>query len=77
MPVTHVLHNGPVKVLESSKEWITDPRGSLANEIPSCTKEQANQRWLPFTNEMVSIHTGNGGNHEYNCPSKTTIHKHP
>jgi len=23
MPVTHVLHDGPVKVLESFEEWIT------------------------------------------------------
>ena len=58
MPVTHVLHNGPVKVLES-EGWITS---SLANEVPSHVIEQANRCRLPFT--MVSIYTVNGGNHE-------------
>jgi len=66
MPVTHVLHKGPVKVLES-EGWITR---SLAR---SHAIEQANQcRSLSQTIEMVSIYTGNGGN---NCLSKTTIHK--
>jgi len=47
MPVTCVLHNGPVKVLES-EGWITR---SLANEVRSRAVEQANQCQLPFTND--------------------------
>jgi len=44
MPMTH---DGPVKVLEISKDGLPDPRGSLVNEIQSCAIEQANQEvWL-------------------------------
>jgi len=76
MPVTHALHNGPVKVFEALKDGLLDLRGSLVNEVQYCAIEQANQCQLPFTTKMVSIYTGNGGNHEYNCLSKTTIHKY-
>jgi len=56
MPVTHVLHKGPVKVLES-EGWITR---SLAR---SHAIEQANQcHSLSQTIEMVSIYADNGGN---------------
>jgi len=69
MPVTQVLHNGPVKVLKNSEDGLLDPRGSLANEVPSHAIQQASQSMSapfdPFTNEMASIYTGNGGNHEY------------
>jgi len=49
MPVTHVLHKGLVKVLES-EGWITR---SLAR---SHAIEQANQCWLPFTNDQNGVH---------------------
>jgi len=62
--------------LKASKDGLLGPRGSLANEVPFHAMEQANQYQLPFTNEMISTYTGNGGNHEYNCLSKTTLHKH-
>jgi len=52
MPVTHVLHNGPVKVLES-EGWITR---SLANEVRSRAIEQANQCRLSFTNDRNGVH---------------------
>jgi len=49
MPVTHVLHKGPIKVLES-EGWITR---SLANEVRF---QQANQCRLPFTNDQNGVH---------------------
>jgi len=55
MPVTHVLHNGPVKILKALKDGLLGPRGSLMNEVPSQNIEQTNQCQLPLTNEMVSI----------------------
>ena len=32
------------KYLKAPKDGLPDPRGSLANEIPSCAIEQANQK---------------------------------
>jgi len=43
MPITHGLHDGPVKVLKSSEDRLLDPRESLANGVPSHIIEQANQ----------------------------------
>jgi len=42
--------------LKAPKDGLLDPRGFLANEIPSCAIEQANQCWLTFTNKVVSIY---------------------
>jgi len=52
MSVTHVLHNGPVKVLES-EGCITR---SLANEVEFHTIEQGNEYRLPFTNDQNGVH---------------------
>jgi len=53
MPVTHVIHKGPVKVFEN-KGWITR---SLANEVQFHAIEQANpQCRLPFTNDQNGVH---------------------
>jgi len=60
MPVTHVLHKGPVKVLES-EGCITR---FLANEVRFHTSKPINVGSLSQMIKMVSIYTDNGGNHE-------------
>jgi len=65
-----------LRYLKALKDGLLDPRGSLVNEVWSLAIEQTNQSWIPCTNKMVSMYIGNGGNHEYNCFSKTTVHKH-
>jgi len=65
------------RYLKAPKDGLLDPRGSLANEIPSCTIEQANHvgslsqmRWCPYILVMVVI------TNTTVQLSKTTIHKH-
>ena len=41
--VTRVAHDGPVKVLENSKDGLPDPRGSLANEVRTILRYSASQ----------------------------------
>jgi len=40
-----------LRYLKAPKDGLPDPRGSLVNEAPYHTIEQANQCWLSFTNE--------------------------
>ena len=42
-------NDGTVEVLKSSEGWTSGPRGSLADKIPSCTIEQANQEIRQLT----------------------------
>jgi len=60
-----------LRYLKPPKDGLFDPRGSSVNKVWSCAIEhyRASQSmlWLPFTNEMASIYTGNGDNHKYNC----------
>jgi len=62
-----------LRYLKVPKDVLLDPRGSLANEVQSCVIQQANQCWLPFTNEMMPIYIGNGGNCKYNSPPFTNM----
>jgi len=59
MPVTHVLH---LRYLKAPKDGLIDPRGSLANEVPSHARLQSKpinvstlsqMRWCPYTLVMV------------------------
>jgi len=66
--------------LKALKGGLLDPRGSLANEVATILCYRASnvgsfshRRDSPV---LVSIYSGNGGNHEYNSLSKSTIHKH-